>query len=222
MPKTRQKPAYQLHSASGQARVRIDGKDHYLGAYASPESRERYDDLTTAWLAKQGTSRVTLTIDDLCLLFLDHAENYYRHKDGSPTSEVGCMRHALRPLVQLHGRCRVREFTPIKLKAARQAMIDAGLCRTNINRQVHRIRQVFNWGVEHSYVPVVVYQALRAVSALRAGRTEARESDPVRPVDQGTVDDTLPCLSRVVADMVRLQLLCGMRPGRSVRSGRAT
>ena len=44
MPKKR-KPAYTLHKPTGQARVRIKGKDHYLGEYGTPESRERYDDL---------------------------------------------------------------------------------------------------------------------------------------------------------------------------------
>lgn len=37
MSKKRRKPAYLLHAPSGQARVRIDGNDHYLGVYDSPE-----------------------------------------------------------------------------------------------------------------------------------------------------------------------------------------
>jgi len=32
MPAKR-KPAYQHHKATGQAKVRIDGKDHYLGEF---------------------------------------------------------------------------------------------------------------------------------------------------------------------------------------------
>ena len=44
MPKKR-KPSYLRHKPTGQARVRIDGRDHYLGAYGSPESYERYEDL---------------------------------------------------------------------------------------------------------------------------------------------------------------------------------
>lgn len=31
MPKTLRKPAYLLHKPTGQARIRIDRKDHYLG-----------------------------------------------------------------------------------------------------------------------------------------------------------------------------------------------
>ena len=213
MPKIRRKRAYTLHSATGQARVRLDGKEHYLGAFGSQESRDRYDGLVAGWLARQDTSRLTLTIEHLCLLFLQHAESYYQHKDGTPTGEAANMRRALRYLVKVHGRCNVRAFSPLKLKEVRQSMISAGMCRTNINRTIHRVKRVFAWGVENELVPTAVHQALLAVQSLRAGRTEARESDPVLPVDEGTVNDTLPHLSRIVADMVRLQLLCGMRPG---------
>ena len=56
------------------------------------------------------------------------------------------------------------------------------------------------------------YQALAAVPSLRKGRTMARETDPVQPVEEATVEETLPHLPSVVADMVRLQKLCGCRP----------
>lgn len=44
-------PAYSLHRSSGQAIVRISGRDHYLGPHNSPESREKYDRLIAEWLA---------------------------------------------------------------------------------------------------------------------------------------------------------------------------
>ena len=53
MPKKR-KPSYLLHKPTSQARVRIDGKDHYLGEYGSQESRDRYDDLVAEWFALNG------------------------------------------------------------------------------------------------------------------------------------------------------------------------
>jgi len=40
MPKKR-KPSYLLHKPTGQARVRIDGHDNYLGEYGTPESLAR-------------------------------------------------------------------------------------------------------------------------------------------------------------------------------------
>jgi hypothetical protein len=67
----------------------MDGKDIYLeGAYGSEESLTHYDDVVRDWLLRQGdVSRVGLTIDDLAILYLKHAESYYV-KDGKPTSEV--------------------------------------------------------------------------------------------------------------------------------------
>jgi integrase len=62
-------------------------------------------------------------------------------------------------------------------------------------------------------VPPHVYQGLATVSGLRAGRTEAREAIPVKPVPDGDLAATLPHLSRHVRAMVDLQLLTGMRPG---------
>ncbi|MEX2286972.1 MAG: site-specific integrase [Planctomycetaceae bacterium] len=215
MPK--QKPSYLLHKPTGQARVRIDGKDYYLGSFGSPESREHYDDLLAEWLARNGDMRrYTLTVDELCLLFTYHAKTYYR-KNGEQTSEVNNIRIALRPLIRLFGKSRVRDFGPLKLKAARNAMIDAGNVRTSINRQIGRIKRMFRWGVENEHVPATVYSALATVSGLGFGRHAVTEADPVKPVPQPFVDAVEPHVSRQVWGMIRLQLLTGMRPGEAMR-----
>lgn len=212
MPKLRRKPAYSLHSATGQARVRIDGKDFYLGVYGSKESRERYDDLIAEWLAKQDIKGFRLAIDDLALAYLGHCDTYYR-KDGELTGEAENVRRALRHLVALFGRTRARDFGPAALHKVRDAMIQEGYVRRAINIHVSRIRRMFKWAVEREMLPVTIWQSLCAVSGLSRGRSAAKESTLVMPVDDGTVSDTLPHLSSVLADMVRLQLLTGMRPG---------
>jgi hypothetical protein len=53
MPKTRAKPAYTLHRPTRHARVRIDGRDHYRGTYASDESHAKYDALVDDWLRRK-------------------------------------------------------------------------------------------------------------------------------------------------------------------------
>ena len=84
------KPAYLLHKATGQARCRVNHKDHYLGLYGSPQSREKYDELISEWFARNGdTSRHSLTVDDLALLFMQFAVTYYRRKRGIVESR-GC------------------------------------------------------------------------------------------------------------------------------------
>jgi integrase len=92
-------------------------------------------------------------------------------------------------------------------------MVKADYCRTNINKLVGRIKRMFRWAVENEYVSSEVYTSLAAVVGLKRGRTEARESKPVKPVAEGTVSDTLAYLTPTVAAMVRVQLLSGARPG---------
>lgn len=70
----------------------------------------------------------------------------------------------------------------------------------------------FKWGVSEELVAPTVNQGLASVPGLRRGRTAAWERAPVLPVDDAIVDATLPHMPEVVADMVRLQRLTGMRP----------
>ena len=82
-----------------------------------------------------------------------------------------------------------------------------------MNRRVRLVRSVFRWGVAEGLVPASVWEALRSVPGLRRGRSAARESQPVRPVEDSAIEAILPHLPPVVADMLRLQRLTGMRPG---------
>jgi hypothetical protein len=142
---------------------------------------------------------------------------YYRKPDGTSPSEVNHYRDVLKPLRRLFGHTAVSVFGPLNLKALRDEMVRLGWCRTNINRHVAPVRHLFKWGVENELVPPNVFHSLAAVSGLRIGRTKARESEPVKPVAESTVQAVLPYLSRQVGAMVRLQMLTDMRPGRWLR-----
>jgi integrase len=65
-------------------------------------------------------------------------------------------------------------------------------------------------------VPLSSYHGLLAVRGLERGRSEARETEPVKPVPLAIVEETLPHLNRTVRAMVEVQLLAGMRPGETV------
>ena len=215
MAKTPRKPSYLLNRATGQARVRIDGADHYLGAFGSAESHAKFDALVDDWLRRKTVDRATLTIDELALRFLEHAISYYV-KDGQPTSEVACIRAALRPLVKRYGNALAAGFGPLRLKDVRDEMIRRGHTRKSINRQVGRIQRAFAWGVENELIPETVYNALLAVAGLTKGRTKAIEGEPVKPVPTALVDAVKPHFSRQVWGMIQLQLLTGARPGEIV------
>lgn len=49
MPRMNRPPSYRLHKARNSAVVTIDGKNHYLGPYGSPESHEKYARLIARW-----------------------------------------------------------------------------------------------------------------------------------------------------------------------------
>jgi len=215
MPR-KKKPGYWNHKPSGQAYVRIDGKDHYLGPYDSPESRDRYDEIIRDWTLSQSPDRFTLKLDELALRYLRHCRSYYS-KNSSPTTEVGKNRDALKLLVKLAGRTRVSEFGPQKLLAVRDEMIGCGWRRITINQQIGRIRRCFKWGVLQELVPPEVLTALETVPGLRAGRSDAKESKPVEPVSIDAVEAIRPFVGRQVWAMIQLQLLTGIRPGEATQ-----
>ena len=205
-------PSYLCH-ATGQAFSRTNGKNVYFGKHGSAESFAKYDDFKREWLLEHGDiHKYQLTVDELALLYIGHAEEYYR-KNGIPTSEMSCVRIALRFLVGKFGTCRVREFGPSKLKQVRQEMIEHGICRDSINKNIDRIRRIFRWGVENEKVPPDVLAALVAVRGLGKGRSNARETEPVKPVPIERVEAIQPFAKRPVWAMIQVQLLTGARPG---------
>lgn len=87
------------------------------------------------------------------------------------------------------------------------------LARSTINAHCATIRRLFRWAAAEELIPAAVPQALAMVRGLERGRTEAPEPKPVSPVAEVTVEATIPHLPQVVADMVKLQRLTGMRSG---------
>jgi integrase len=209
-------PSYCHHKASGQAVVRLDGHDHYLGTFGSQESRREYDRLIAEWLAAgrrlpHPPAGDGLTVNGLLLAYWCWAEKTYCDEDGTPTRELANLKDALRPLRKLYGNTEAACFGPLALRTVREDMIAAGLCRRTINTRVGRLKRVFRWGVSYELLPAAVYEALRTVPGLQRGRSKARDTDPVEPAPEKDVRATLPFLPAVVAAVVQLQLLTGCR-----------
>lgn len=206
-------PSYRYHKSTGQAVVTINGKDIYLGKWNSAASKAEYDRLIAEFLAsgRQLRSESESVVVEIINAYRKFAEKYYR-KNGEITREYGCIKEALKIVRELYGRTIANEFGPLALKAVRQRMIDNGWSRGYINKSIGRIRRCFKWAVENELVRRDMYHGLMAVSGLRKGRSEAREPDPVMPIDDATVQATLPHLTCVVADMVRFQRITGCRP----------
>ena len=153
-------PSYLRHS-SGQARVRVDGRDILLGEYNSKESRVRYAEIVAQVVSGQSVQTPTakrskpvetdsrLTVNELVAAYLSWADGHYL-KNGKPTSEIHCLKSAVKPLVDLFGFTACDAFGPVALKAVREQMVGAGWCRKTVNKNTGRLRSVFRWGVENS------------------------------------------------------------------------
>jgi integrase len=226
MPRPSKVPNYTHHKASGQAVVRIQDKDHYLGLYGSDASHEAYQRLIAQWRAGQQTqpprpastpiSSQAVTVNEVLLAYFKFAEGYYV-KNGKTTPELAEMKFALRPVRKLYGRQPMSEFGPTALKTVRQHMIDAqGLCRNVVNHRCDRIKRFVRWAVSEELAPPYLYEALRTVQGLRFGRTKARETEPIKPVPWAWVEPLLPAVAGEVAAMIQLQWLTGMRPCEAV------
>jgi integrase len=217
MPNTDHVPAYKLHKASGQARVIIGGKHHYLGPYGSQASRERYGRLVAEFAAGGGVivaqpaGEPFLTVQ-LAAAYWQFAEGYYQ-KDGKPSPHLAAVRVALGLLRRLYGNTSAVEFGPLALRAIQGHLVEAGNTRGYVNSICGIIKRVFRWAASQELVPVTAYQALATLPGLKRGRTAAREPAPIGPVADAVVEATLAHLPPVIADMVRLQRLTGCRPG---------
>src|SRR5262249_47975153 len=161
----------------------------------------------------------SISVNELALAFLGHADAHYRRPDGTPTNVIVEFKMSLRPLTHLYGHTQAAAFGPLSLKAVRALLVEGychpkhgpqqALARGVVTRRTNRIRRAFKWGVANELIPPSVLHALQSVSGLQRGRTEARETAPVGPVHPAVVEATLPELNRHVAAMVRLQLLTG-------------
>ena len=212
-------PSYRRHKPTGQAIVSLSGKIFYLGLYGTEASKKKYDRLIAEWLANgrrlPRTAEQGLTVGELVLRYWDFAHGYYV-KDGELTKEIPCIRLAVRPLNDLYAETPVEEFGPLALKTVRERMIARDNSRKVINNYVGRIKRIFRWGVENELVAPEIYQALQAVAGLRKGRSAARETEPIAPVDDAYVDAVRPWVTRQVWAMMELQRLTGMRSGEVV------
>lgn len=235
-------PRMLRHKRSGQAFIVVrdpDGRRRQvsLGPWGSEAAQRRFHAELTRWHTRRkhgplaaellvDEPQANLTIADAAARWLAHCERYYRHEDGTPTSEVQSCRYAVVPLIALFGDQPLSDLTTRKLRLVQQRMIDGepeteeeaeqrtrprGWCRNVVNQAIGRIRAFVKWCVAEDFVAVAVYQTLCTLPPLKRGRTEARETKPTMPVPDALLHKTLPHLPPVVADMALLQRLVGMR-----------
>ena len=149
---------------------------------------------------------------EVLLAFLTHATRHYHRDTGEPSSELRECKLVVKALRELYADLPAAEFGPRKMKAARQGWVNAGLApdgagavargrqaarqgwvnaglaRSECNRRTNLVRRIFKWAAAEELVPATVYHGLAVVVGLQKGRTPARETEPVGPVDDADVE----------------------------------
>ena len=209
-------PSYLFHRPTGQARVRWQGRDYYLGMYGSPESKQRYSQIVAEITASGSVAPSTsahITVAELVERY-DAAMQirYARSKPSVAKPALGKIKRVLGLVVSLYGSTPAAEFGPVKLAAVRAEMVKLKWCRKYVNKSVDEVRRCWRWACgTQELVPGETVHKLEAFPSLRRGESSAPESDKVRPVPEADLTATLAKLSRIVRTMVELQALTGMR-----------
>ncbi len=232
--KKKLEPRYLEHKQSGRGRaVYYDAAGAYHdvllpGAFNSKESVAAYGRLLLDQaVAPRGTGipageRDKVSLVEVLDAFHEYAKRRYRKPDGTETSKLTEYRLVIRRLRELYvdpprqagePPFRAADLTPLKLKAARQSWVVDALARNEVNRRAGMVKRIYRWAVSEELVSVAVLNALETVTGLERGQTAARETEPVGPVDDATVDATFPHLNRHIRGLVEFQRLTGCRPG---------
>ena len=157
--------------------------------------------------AEQLPRSLGLTVSRIAAEFWDYAERYYVGRGGKPSREGGHFQAAMCSLRRLYGGTQAAAFGPLALKVIQREMIKLGWCRKYVNCQLGRIKQIFRWAVSQELAPATISHGLASVEGLREGKTEARETGPIKAVAEEHVEATLAHVSRQVAAMARLAQL---------------
>ena len=221
MPRPRKSLPRYLKHASGKGRMVWtdaggDRREKLLpGAFDSPESKEAFARLQLE-LAVSPAPKMSVvdggpTVAEVLLAYVRYATGYY------DASELRQIKDAVKAVRELYGRAPALDFGPLALKAVRESFVRRGWSRRFCNKQANRVVRAFKWMGSEELVPAAVYQALKTVAPLRAGKTDARETAPRLPANPEHVAATLPHLPPHARAVVEMMRLTGMRPSEVCR-----
>jgi integrase len=240
VPRKAQWPPIVRRHATGQAVCRIRGKDHYLGAYGSPEAKAAYARLLVEQADRPEptptarTGPAVVSVSSVVARWL--ADEAPRYPAGS--REPRAYRTALAALVRLYGPLPADQFDAGCLgrlqaslasgdwlsdqeRTTRPRSQRSGMVATVVNRHIVRVRTVWKWAERTGLVPRGSHAHLSSLPGLRANDARVRHSQAHRPATFDEVRAVVRQLAPVGRAMLLLQWWSGMRSGevRTMRSG---
>jgi len=223
-------PPVYLHKPSGQARVRIDGRDHYLGPYGSEAADRAFADLLLRYRSGPPSEQVrtgSLTVAEVCARWTAEVAPTV----GERGRERQAFARALTVVIRTCGPEPAAGFDVAALERVREAMVSGSWrspaerkehgrryqttwCRNVVNRMIVRVKTVWRWAERKKLVPPGSWEHLRTLRALDATDRTARRTQPVRPVEWEELERVIEQVRRAeVRAMLLLQWYTGMRSG---------
>lgn len=191
-------------------RIRLAPKKYRevpLGPTGSTEARAEYLRIVAELESGAQHSRNT------DLLILELVVKYTQAQADASAKKRNRVKRSMALLNRLYGHTKARDFGPLALRALEVSWAKEGLSRRYVRHLVDEVRLCFRWATEEELLPVEIWQTIRAKRNLRKKERGVKETPRVRPVARAVVEQTLPHLPPVIADMARVQMLTGMRPG---------
>jgi integrase len=198
-------------NSDGRAFSRWKGKRYYHGKHDTPEAEESYRRFIQRIVAERDEPVV---IPDGSPLLAELAIPYLEWIADQSPKQQDAIRQMVNQVLEVYGDLDISEFGPRKVLAWQKWLVGHSreYSRTTINRRLANLKRWLRWCVSRELIPAERHQAIEAVEPIKAGRTAAKEPEPVHPVPAADVTATLPYLPPSVAIMVQVQYLCGMRP----------
>ena len=202
-----------LAKSGNYACVYYGGRRHRLGIWGSPEAKTAY----TRFIAELQVNPITFGVKQQPggdVLVAELADGFFKNIQGRMhPAHISHFKVTIGYLVKIYGDIPADAFSPKKLKAIRNQMVQSGkLCRRMVNDYTGRIIRIFSWGVEEELAQPSIVTALREVKSLRKGEQGTFENPPRKEVPDDFVRRTLPYMSTTVRTMVMIQRMTGMRP----------
>ena len=193
--------------------VYVNGKKIMLGRSGTPEANAAYLDLQKRWFVDPTLSSLKpqrATVDDLCLAYLRFAE-------VDDPSHFSSIRTAVKILLANFAGQAADSLDSRSFLILQEKFVEHKVSRRYCNSLMVHIRAMLKWGAVRKLVSSLVLSEAKLVSALRQGKTKARENPDREDVPDEVVDMTLPYLLPTLRDMVRVQRLASMRPSEVCR-----
>lgn len=217
-------PRMSRHKKSGQFRVRLSGKDTYLGA-DPVEAQTRYRRAVAEWMTRSCQAPAPSPEDIRVLELATRYTNYAREYYAACPDNVDRLKVWLQPLLDLCDTMPAVSLTPRLLKAVRSTMAEGrpadpatktkarrAWTRKYCNQAVQAIVRMYKWAASEGLVPVATWQALTTVEGLRKGFCTAKESGVRHPITQEELDAVRDYLPSPVMAALEIMFLCGARP----------